>query len=444
MPNYIGLHIKKNRVDAVALKIAGDSFTLLEYVSSDYSGEESLADAISEVARRFDHFSASWVVGLPAEDFSFRHLTFPFKKRKAVIQALKFELETVLPYSSQDMEFSQAIISSGEKTKLLASAVMKKDIEQYRTALRKAGILARVMMPDVIALGDFGTSLLGVKENAFIADVDRNGALMCFLGEKGYMDIQSSERDVMEFRRFLATTGVEPERKFIGGEGADSSFTSFSSNGDEWKRELREKLKSTISPERMMVPLGLAARGALSPREGINFSKDSGFYKKYLSGFGIHAVGAALFLMLWIMFMIHSNGVKSSELAATKAQIDKVFKTALPGVKGVKPAFQLKEKVDELETRLKATGLVESERSDLLWLLVKLSEKVPSTPTYKVREVSLDERGVMLAGEADTIEEINKLREALEGIGSYKTVEVNETKPSPDKKNTAFKIRMKK
>ena len=443
MPNYIGLHIKKHRVDAVALKISGDSYTVLEYVSSDFSDKEGLPDAIKEVSKRFEQLSATWVVGLPAEIFSFRHLTFPFKRRKAVIQALKFELETVLPYSSNDIEVSQLIISSGDKTKLLASAVMKDDIEFYRAALRSAGVLARVIMPDVVALGNFSAQLLGVKENAFIADVDRNGALMCYLGEKGYIDIQSTDKKAIEMRRFLATTGVELDNKFIGGEDASTEFTSFAANNDSWKRDLREKLNSTISPDRMMVSLGLAARGLLSPGEGINYSKDSGFYKKYLSGFGIHAVGVALFLIMWILFMMHSNGAKSRELAATKAQIQKVFKTALPGVKPVKPAFQLKQKVDELESRLKASGFVASERSDILWLMVKLSEKIPSTPKYMVREISLDERGVVLQGEAENIENVNRLRDALTGIGQYKTIEVLETKPSPDKTATVFKIRMK-
>jgi hypothetical protein len=443
MANQIGLHIRKERVDAVALNTVGEDLSVIEYFSSGFESETGLVEALSNCASRFEELNAFWNVGLPTEDYSFRHLAFPFKNRKAISQALSFELENILPYSADEMEVSYLTISSGVDTKLLACAAKKEKLEYYRNALKSAGIMARVIMPDSVALLNFGRDILNRDERVFLADVSGDRILLCYAGDDGFADFHVAPKDVLEMERFLAAFDKEPERRYVAGDGADREFLEGIEDAGIRDVDFLKSLGSPVPPEKMMVPLGLAARGNLSPREGLNFSKDTGFYKKLLSGFDIHAVGAIIFFFLWITYIGYGNHLMDEKLAKTKEQIKKVYNTALPGARAVKPLFQLKQKVKALEAKLKVAGLSGSGRSDLLWLLVEMSKKIPASPETIITGINYDERGVTIGGRTDNFEAVGSIRDALANMESYKSVEVGESSATADKKSVAFKIRMK-
>jgi hypothetical protein len=443
MANQIGLHIRKERVDAVALKTTGESLSVIEYFSSRYESETELVEALSKCASRFEELNAFWNVGLPVEDYSFRHLAFPFKNRKAIGQALSFELENILPYSADEMEVSYMTISSGEETKIIACAANKEKLEYYVGVLKNAGVSARVIMPDVAALLNFCRDILKRGERVFLADVSDDRMLLCYAGDDGFADFHVAVKDGMELERFLAAFDLEPERKYIAGDGADREFLKGINDAGLWDADFPLSLGSPVPPEKMMIPLGLAARGNLSVREGLNFSKETGFYKKLLSGFDIHAVGAIFFFVLWITYIGYGNHVKNEKLIATKEQIKKVYTTALPGSRAVKPVFQLKQKVKEIEAKLKVAGLSGSERSDLLWLIYEMSRKIPASPEVTITGIDYDERGVTIAGKTENFEAVGGIRDALATLKSYKSVETGESSASADKGSVAFKIRMK-
>ena len=443
MANQIGLHIRKDRIDAVALKSSGDELTVIEYFSSGYETETELIEALTKCAAKFEELNAFWNVGLLAEDYSFRYLVFPFKNKKAIQQALSFELENILPYSADEMEVSSLTISSGVETKLLACAAKKEKLDYYRNALKSAGIMARVIMPDSVALLNFCREVLKRNERVFLAEVSDGRMLLCYAGEDGFADFHVAQKDALEIERFLAAFENEPEKRYIAGDGADREFLAGVDDVSLWDIDILKSLGSSVPPEKMIIPLGLAARGNLSPQEGLNFSKETGFYKKLLSGFDIHAVGAIIFFFLWVTYISYGNYLMDEKLTKTKEQIDKVYKTALPGARAVKPVFQLKQKVKALEAKLKVAGLSGSERSDLLWLLYGMSKNIPSSPVVTITEINYDERGVSIEGKADNFEAVGNIRDALAKLESYKTVEVGESSTSADKKTVAFKIRMK-
>ncbi len=428
MAEYISLWIKPHSVEALSITEAGEELKAEEHFSAVYSDESGLRKAIAEASKTFGHPSIRWFVGLPLEDFSFRYLSFPFKKEKAIKAALPFELDGILPYPVEELETSAYIApASGESANVFACAILKEKIIQYRNVLKDAGIEASVLVPDITALKSFADRFCSSEEKLVLnAEKER---MLVLSDSGGTLDFHVSETKVSGLKLFLASLEErqipKPEKIFIGGRSAELFY-----DGD------------TEKTEKPMVPFGLAVCGA-SGKAIFNFSHHTGFSLKLTSGLRLQAVGFALACFIGIGYLLAGNYSKSVELEETKAEVVKVFKSVFPKSKPVKPLFQLKQKLGALEAKMKGAGLLEGERTDFLWILRELSAKMPKKPELFIDEISFSERGLSLNGKAKTFDEAEEVRKSLEKMGRYEKAEIAESSASTDKTSVSFRVRLK-
>jgi len=441
MAVYAGLQITPTQVKAALCGESGGKFEILDAVTVGYADNAELAEALSECRSRFEIHSPSWCAGMPAEEFSFRHLSFPFKKRKEIEAALGYELETVLPYSASSMETSAVILSTGETTKVLASAVLRERVDYWRDMLAKAGIYPRVLTADAEGLRFFHSRFLKAGGAALLISADAGRLAVCYSGDNGFMDFHVSSAASQAIRVFEAE--YDTENRYLGGSDAETLQSEYAYSTD-WAENLGITSELEIPPANLIIPIGLAVRGMTGIREGINFTPQANLGSLLASGNRLQIIGAAAVFFLWVGLVAYGNHLKQQELGLMKNGIKTIFRNAAPGSKPVKPVFQLKRKLAKLQDKVESYGLAAGGRKrDLLGLLKMLSETMPGKPKTIIDELNYDPKSVSLLGRTDSFEAVEKIKKLIADTGLYRNVEVIESQTSADKKSVTFRIRMK-
>ncbi len=439
------------RLRAAVLQKKWNRLELLETADADFSGLDNLPEALEGIASIFASYRAVWTVGIGHGEFSFRHLDFPFKNARAIKAALPAAMEAEIPWSAEDIETSHLLISSsGDGAKVLACAVPNERIDFYRNALKEAGINARVVTPSSAALLSFYKNVLDPSAKGggteAVIDVNRNRMQLCLIREDGFTDFFSEEAEPSALERFVAANDAKPERTFTGGPHAGrlteygDDLSQDLSQDLSWKDGLKETLATEKNAHEHIVPIGLAARGFSG--EGLDFSRTQPS-SKALRPLRFAAAGALACLFLWTGSLAYGNAVKGNILKKTKSEIKRAFDSALPGVRMVKPALQLKQEVEKLDQRLRSTGVGGEGRVDFLWVLTRISKNLPDAIEVEIDEIIFSPESVTLNGKTGSFESVSGIREGLIGAKLFKKVEIADSRAGVESGKVLFKIRMR-
>jgi type II secretory pathway component PulL len=447
MADYAGLHISRNSVRAVRAQFGGDGWKISDVFSLDWSDAETLVDALKKCAAKFGP-DAKYVVGIPQTETSVRPVSFPFGGEGAIRAALPFEMETFLPYPAAEMETSYIRISSSkEETKTLALAARKERLAFYRTALKEAGIQAESILPEASALLHLHR-LVSAKEdkaeNSSILLADANGAeiLLCFADSAGFCDLHYADADKNEIPRFISAVGTEPSRIFVGGEGARALYSGKFESSASWKNGLEAIFGSNFKPENLMTPLGLLAAAESRSTDAL-FPADPGKRIGLPSAMRFAAICSVIFVVMAFGNMAYGYFAKQRYYGQLREQQIKIFNAALPGAKAVKPAVQLKQKLDALDKKMRLAGLAGPGRADLLWVLKRISETLPDGLQMEADEILYEDDVVTLSGKTDKFESITRIKELYSIVTPFKSCEVVDSKATADGKKVSFKLRMR-
>jgi len=446
MAVYIGVDIRQEKVVAVAVKVGSEGVSLLESILYHYGDDEALFNVLKSLAEKYKE-ADGWSVGLPTKEFSFRHLTFPFSKAKAISAALKYELSELLPFSAESMEARADILIVGEETLTLAVSIPKERLTFYKKLLTDAGIRARFLLPSISALKIFHDEFIDGKQNTLVVDADDDRMSLVYIGEDGYIDYLEADNDIQKLNRFVLAIeesgkGEKPVDYYKGGDGL--LHLSGVEENRKWEGALSKKLGFASSLKTLMIPLGLAMAGTKRVKNGLNFSIDKGISWKFASGLQVQAIALGLIILLWTSFLLVSNHFKAKDYKSIKGEIKEVFHKALPGAKIVKPLFQLKSKTKELEKKMSVAGLIENGGDDFLSLLKILSDKIPATPKVLIDEVVFNKRGVGIKGSAGSFKAVELLKNSLSSLNGFAKAEVLESAKSADGSSVKFRVGIKK
>ncbi|MBI5637968.1 MAG: hypothetical protein HZA03_08370 [Nitrospinae bacterium] len=444
MAGYIGLWISAGRVNAVHLQTGGKKMAVAGAFAADYAGNEALAAALKECAIRFADTAAEWTVGLPMAEFSFRQITFPFKGRGQIAAALGFELEAALPFAAEELATSFVIMKTeGQQSSVLACAIRKERLAHYRALLQKAGIDARAIAPDTTALlyfyrGVILPALRAEPASALIASADEGMLHLCAAATNGHIDFHAAEPDEKEIHRFAAALPAEPEKRFIG--GTRPGLPGYAPEQDFWKRQIGSVIDGD-APERLMIPIGLAALGTAGGDE-LTFAGDTRRTMKFAHDWRIAAATGAAAAVLLLGFLVFRNYMKERTLAMINNQAKTVFAAALPGTKAVKPVFQLEQRLAKLEGKMRRAGLDGGGRNDLIWTLKRMSEALPEGLVLEMDDILYEEESVTVTGRTDRLESVTRAKELFSITTPFKGAELVESKVAPDGRKVTFKLRM--
>ncbi|MFQ5432756.1 MAG: PilN domain-containing protein, partial [Nitrospinota bacterium] len=261
-----------------------------------------------------------------------------------------------------------------------------------------------------------------------------------YVGDAGQLDYTCAEPDERELENFIAACEEIPETVCVG--GGEPYRISSTPLDDTWKSGLRDSFTGPVEPDRVMAVLALALLGGSGKMPGLGFIKESEFYEKLRAGFKLTAAGFALFTLLSVGFLFYRHRTQIHTLRETKAEIGRIYKTAVPTGRLVKPIFQLKQRLKELKGGLARAGFGEAGRRDLLWILKLLSERLQTIKGAKIDEIIYEEKIITIKGKSENFNSVNRIREALEAAPAFKSVEVADSRAFPDTKKVSFKMRL--
>ncbi len=444
MAEYAGLQISRNSLRAVRGESGGDGWKITDVFLSAWSDSDSLAAALKECSARFGP-GARYAVGIPQTEASIRHVSFPFSGDRAIRAALPFEMEASLPYPAAETETTFVRLSSSkEETKTLAIAARKERLAFYRNALKEAGMTVEAIMPEAAALLHLYRLVRAKGENGpvLLADVGDDDMLLCFADGDGFCDLHCTSAEASEVPRFVSAVGREPSEVFVGGENADKVGADKYGTAASWRLRLEAVFGSNYKPENLMTPLGLLAVAESRSLDAL-FPGDSNKGTGLPAGMRFAAFCTVVFVVLALGDLAYGYLAKKRQYEQIRERSAEVFNAALPGKKAVKPAVQLKQKLEALDKKMRLAGLAGPGRVDLLWVLKRMSETLPDGLPFEVEELLYEDDTVTVSGKTDKFESVTRIKELYSIVTPFKSCEVADSKATADGKKVSFKLRMR-
>jgi general secretion pathway protein L len=143
----------------------------------------SLAERLREFATVHRLPTDSIVTALPGDRISGRRLTFPFRDRRRLSQAVPFEVESDMPFDLADVIVDWEIVG-GDRTKaeVVADIAPRKEVAQHLEGLRAAGLEPRIVEAEGLVLANLAV-LFPFPGVRLFADLGHRTTVLCLCAD---------------------------------------------------------------------------------------------------------------------------------------------------------------------------------------------------------------------------------------------------------------------
>jgi general secretion pathway protein L len=184
-------------------------------------------------------------------------------------------------------------------------------------------------------------------------------------------------------------------------------------------------------------------RGLHRQAVGVNLRRDRFELHHDLQDLRGRLIGVGIMLIfiaaLGLFSLYLNTSYKATRHAQLRSEISRAFSDTFPGVRMAQPTFQMREKMRELEERLRAFGGVTGAQLSGLQILREISARVPASVTVNVDNLTITTETTDLSGTTTSYDDVVKLKDALEASPYFTTVKISNTKADVDNK-IAFKL----
>jgi general secretion pathway protein L len=459
----LGIDIRNETVTAVLLHSSLREHRVEDFIHLPFSGpddaERSLSSALQTLAEKMDLSGSDYVVAIPANQFIFRNMQIPFSNAKKIRMVLPFELETTLPYATEDLVIDFHTLNgvpAGDQTKLIAAAIEKSKLKPYLDAL--ASIQAD---PEKLTLGGLPTALCLAtqadpeEDQLFIEIEDSYGTLFILTG--GRLQLirsfplppngpskapQLCAQTQQTLAAFLESSesNFEPIEVAASGIGLDETSII-----PDLSRALDIPVKTASIANRLGIPIESNEENPWIPAQmdnalalaltevegydGLNFHKGQFAAQKFISKHKNPLIKtgilAAAVLVLFFFNLIMEAYTLNKHLHRINSQMTQVFKETFPEVKTIRYPYQeMQAKIRET----KKTAAFEDEAGPHIRsidLLNSISEKIPDNITVNLARLVIQPDNVIISGTTDTYNSVDNIKNRLEQIQHFKKVTIS-------------------
>jgi len=421
---------------------------------------------------------------IPADLVTWRTFYLPFRDRKRLAQTIPFELENQVPFGLEEVVVDyQVLHRDATGVLVLAALVQKRDLERHLETLRGAGIDPKVVdvsplaalntlslvagLPPTFVFIDFGPREITV---ALYRNQELNGLRGLSAGPRaveavngsgetngaGHADVVSTLQEIRWTLLALNGAPLDDDMPcYIAGDGPTLDVMApqlTSGLGVQVHRLDRLPLKNLESDASAQAPafsstLGLALREvAPTAALGLNFRQGEFAYHRAQEELrrGLRTVGvlAAVVVLLMVLDLWVRYQQLDNRIGQIDTQIVKVFKETLPEVKNVKsPQAELKAAIDDLENRLSLlNSVVPVSSSTSVDIMRAISEAIPNKIRVDADDYAMDPDAVRVKGNTDTFEQVDSIKQQLQGTGFFTDVQVKDTKAAKDGHSVDFRL----
>lgn len=485
----MGLDVGDRFIKAVAVARTIRGGIQVEYCAARRRGaEEEPADAVAALFAEHEALrNLPCITALPAREFSFRDLTFPFRDKKKIRQALPFEIEPLLPVPMEAMLVDYLLANAAGEARVLAAAVPRETVQGRLDLLRghvrdvvvldveavplTASFVSRQAGADYDLLLDVGArrtvalfikdrSLFQIRNHVLRMDPDDADAagVASSSAEDGPVEAFGRElRNTVDFLKWRGFTTGDPSRIYLtGGGGGDRRFDDVL--GRHFSAPLErvdmacvagiafaETAKRQWQPLLMNQALALAVR-PFRKEAGYDFRKrrrreEAGYrpFKKNIPWLAA-ALGIILLLTGADFFLDYYDAkVRLSQL---KRQINGLYRQYSPEtVRIVDPVAQLRAQI--AESKKSMLGMMDSTpRAAALDVLKDISAAIPPATEILVTAMTMEREAVVVKGEAKNFDAVQAVRNDLGKAKLIKSVDIGATNLMKQGEKVEFELRL--
>jgi type IV pilus assembly protein PilM len=179
MGRVLGLDWGSYAVKAVELRQTLRSIEVARLHSLPLGPEPSLAPR--EFLLRHGLATERVIASVPGDRITRRLLRFPFKDRRKIAQATRFEVEGEIPFPLEDVFVDWEIVSEGEaQTEVAATVAPRSEVAARLETLAEVGIVPRILEAEGLVLGNL-TGLVDLPGTRLLLDFGHRKTTLCLL-----------------------------------------------------------------------------------------------------------------------------------------------------------------------------------------------------------------------------------------------------------------------
>jgi general secretion pathway protein L len=483
MKNVLGLDLGSHSLKAVEFR---QTLRGVEVVQLRSLPRADADVPLPELVRRFVDLhrlsTEQVVVNLPGARLSSRRLSFPFRERRKLAQAVPFAVEEELPFDLEDVVIDWTI-TGGDRSRadVMAAIAPRAEVSELLAQLEAAGCSPRVIEAEGLVLGNL-SAVFDLPGRRLLADLGHAKTTFCLLvdgaavaartvplGGRHLTEALAADRGLSpaEAERAKCEEGVFGSRgappqtakvldrfarevvrtlgaveEVIGGTAPDEvtifGGTSLLGGLDDFLSE-----QTGIATRRLPLPreshgqglvaggppilfasaIALGLRGTAQARTGMNFRRDEFAVRidvsQMLREFRATAWLAAAAAVLALVGFGTSAWLASRQADELEARAAQLFAEVLPGVPVPEnPVAGLRQQLAAAQERADFLGVYHGNLS-ALDLLTELSKLVPADLDIALEELSIDRQTVRMRVHAQSFQSADRLGVELGKSGPF-------------------------
>jgi type IV pilus assembly protein PilM len=427
---------------------------------------------------RTHHLQADTIVTtIPTQGAVLRNLNSPFKDPRSIRPTIKYDLEEHMPFDPDEVVVDFQILPAQTPgvTRLLVAALPQQEMATHLALFQEAGLEPTMVDLDVFALANaavFGSDFL--PSPAVLIDHAAERTLLTLLQSgtpvfarsiphsPAFSDVPTLANRLskhIQHTLYACEHALQlpfaPEALCLTGTDSLRLGPLSSALTQEmglptavWRiaSEHHKPGKTAFPPEahpQYAVAFGAAMRALHRQAIGLNLRREQFALHRDIQELRGRLIGVGIMLVcvavLGLFSMYLNNSYKIARHAQLRSETNRVFSDTFPGVRMTQPTFQMREKIRELEDRLRAFGGVTGAQLSGLQILREISARIPTSIVVNVDNLTVATDITDLSGTTTSYDDVQKLKDALEASPYFTTVKINNTKADVDNK-IAFKL----
>ena len=492
MPQHVlGIALEDNHVDMVRLAGHGKAYdvtlALRQSLPSHDDPEEQAElrrETVQQLVAAHGLRGDTVLAALPAHHAILRNLTLPFRDRRRIRQTITFALDEHMPFEPEDVvvDFRPLPVQpDAHQTQVLAAGMPKQEIAGCLNLFGSVGVEPAALDLDVFSLADaavLGGS--GVPGKTVLLYLQPERTLLTLLHDGAPVFVRSLAQgppadagdlpDAQKLSKQLqhtlyacehaAQSPYEPDLLLLFGVDYDNlerlavDLTEATGVRTHVWRPQAATYKAADGgaavpvqrPAEHPVALGAALRGLHRRTRGLNlrrgkFAPHSRLRELRGQLVALGVVGVAV-AGLGLGNLYLQNHFKARRLAHLQDGIAEAFREVLPGARLVQPVAQIREKIGDLDRRLRAFGGLAGAQLSGLQILRELSSRVPASLEVEVDDLTISGEVIELSASTASYDNVVKLQNAFAASPLLSDVTINNTRQGSNNR-VQFKLSLR-
>jgi general secretion pathway protein L len=475
----LGLDIRSKIVCAVLVKSSLRESRIAASMSvpipETEDGSSGLRAALETITSSMDLGGTDCAVSIPALFFSSRNLQMPFPNPKKIRMVLPFEIETLLPYASDELVIDFNVLDgeqSQEQTEVLAVSIEKNKLASFLESLSAVNIDPERVTVSGLSVAFWIGRDADPGQSFLCLDIGETfGAVFVVAGTRVRLirsfplstDPGSRTRTIRNYIRTTlaawseaAGSAREPGEVVLTGDGLDSINLEDVANAlpimlkkadlGPTLQHLREETDGAPwDPIRMDGALALAL-AEIEGIEGLNFHRSQFLGKKVILRYGQDLIKTGALAATVLAFMLASvftqGYLTKRRLADLDQQIASVFTEAFPTAQKVaNPYQQMQINLQELKKNAGLPGeTLPTVRS--IDILKGISDSIPENISVVIDRMVIGPENILISGTTGAFNAVDEVKGHLERLAGFKKVTISSANTDRSGKEVNFQLKV--